>query len=428
MSELKNWITRSSIISIAAGAEFASRFGRTAILSRLLSPSEFGTSVAITVVISTAGLITDVAFDKFVIIRPDEDRVLAAAHMLSIIRGGLVALTMVLCASSVAAFFGVSQSSASFAVIAASPFVRSFSHLGIAQVQREHNYVPATLTLLVAQVIALAAVLPAVYFWRDHRAIVISLIVEALAYCIASHMLAPRPYRLQSDREVFSAALAFGVPLLVNGIGLAVFSQLDRFLVGHWFDVTTLATYAIVLNMVVVPIALVNRVFGTLGLAHISSRMKNQSVVPDDYLSLVFLWGVLGCCLRAFLGDHSGRTYSTYLRSLLRGRSDCPHACYCHGILPVGEGSAYNLARREWQNGKVIISHIIRRSRYTSRFCTYSMVAKIRDCFSVCSSWGYFVIWAVLCNYNPMARLVMDYRFGRHGGRSWYIGGDRCNL
>jgi O-antigen/teichoic acid export membrane protein len=301
VSGLKNWIARSSIISIAAVVEVASRFGRTAILSRLLTPSEFGTSVAITVVMSTAGLITDVAFDKFVMVRPDEDRALAAAHMLSIFRGGLVALTMILSASSIAAFFGVSQYSPSFALVAIAPLIRSFGHLGVAQAQREHNYVPSTLTQLFAQVAALAAVLSAAYMLRDHRAIVAGFLIESFTYCIASHILAPKAYRLQSDREVFAAALSFGIPLLVNGIGLAVFSQLDRILVGHWFDVATLATYAVILNMVIVPIALINRVFGTLGLAHISARMRDQSAVRGDYLALVYLWGVMAATYALFL-------------------------------------------------------------------------------------------------------------------------------
>jgi O-antigen/teichoic acid export membrane protein len=298
---LKVWITRGSVISIGATIEIVSRFGRTAILSRLLVPSEFGTAVAITVVIGTAGLITDVAIDKFVMVRSDEDRALAAVHMLSLIRGALIALALIVSASNISQFFGVPQFSISFALIAIVPFVRSFGHLGIVQVQRTHNYFPSMLTQLLAQVAALVATLPAAYVLRDHRAILVILVIESLVYCVASHLLARKPYRLQSDRAVFFAALSFGIPLLANGIGLALFSQLDRILIGHWFDVSTLATYAVILNMTIVPIALIHRVLGTLGLSYVSSRMKGPSVLDDDYLALVFVWGSVAAFYALFV-------------------------------------------------------------------------------------------------------------------------------
>ncbi len=254
-----------------------------------------------TVVIGTAGLISDVAIDKFVMVRSDEDRALAAVHMLSLIRGALIALALIVSASNLSQFFGVPQFSMSFALIAIVPFVRSFGHLDIVQVQRNHNYVPSMITQLLAQVAALIATLPAVYVLRDHRAILAILVIESLAYCIASHLLARKPYSLQFDRSVFFAALSFGIPLLANGIGLALFSQLDRILIGHWFDVSTLATYAVILNMTIVPIALIHRVLGTLGLAYVSSRMKGPSVLDEDSLTLVFVWGAAATCYALFV-------------------------------------------------------------------------------------------------------------------------------
>ena len=216
MSGLKIWITRGSIVSIAALIEFTSRFARSAILTRLLVPSEFGTTVAITVVVGTANLITDVAIEKFVIVRSDEDRALAAAHLFTILRGGLLALALIVSAPSAAAFFGVPQYSTSFALMALVPFIRSFAHLKIIQVQRNREYTPGTLTQVFAQSAALIAAVPAAYLLRDHRAIVVSLVTEALVYCIASHVFARAPYQLRPDRTEFYAAVSFGIPLLIN--------------------------------------------------------------------------------------------------------------------------------------------------------------------------------------------------------------------
>ena len=181
------------------------------------------------------------------------------------------------------------------------PFIRSFAHLKIVQVQRNHEYTPGTLTQLFAQIAALIAALLAAYMLRDHRAIVASFITEALFYCIASHVFARAPYRLRPDRAEFYACLSFGAPLLINGTGLALYSQLDRMLIGHWLGVSALATYTVILNMALVPIALIHRVFGTIGLSYISSRTMDKSVLPDDYLLLVFLWGAIATAYALFI-------------------------------------------------------------------------------------------------------------------------------
>jgi O-antigen/teichoic acid export membrane protein len=301
LSGLKTWIARGSLISLASAVEFSSRFIRTAILSRLLIPSEFGTSVAITVVMGTAALVTDIAIDKFVMVRSAEARALAAAHLLSIVRGGLLAFVLFVSAPYAAVFFGVPEASASFALVALIVFIRSFEHFRITQVQRNHDYAPKTIAHLFSHLMALGVAMPAAYILRDHRAIIVSLFAEAISYCLATHVLARVPYSIRPDRAEFYACASFGIPLLLNGIGLALYSQLDRLIVGHWFGVSTLATYAVILNMAVVPITLIHRTVGTMGLTYISSRMKNDAVVPDDCVALVFLWGVLATAYALFL-------------------------------------------------------------------------------------------------------------------------------
>ena len=187
MSGLKTWIARGSLISLASAVEFSSRFVRTAILSRLLIPSEFGTAVAITVVMGTAALITDIAIDKFVMVRSAEARALAAAHLLSIVRGVLLAIALILSAPYAAAFFGVPEASTSFALVAFITLIRSFEHFRITQVQRNHDYAPRTIAQLISQIMAVVVALPAAYILHDHRAIVVSFFAEAIFYCLATH-------------------------------------------------------------------------------------------------------------------------------------------------------------------------------------------------------------------------------------------------
>ncbi len=257
--------------------------------------------MAITVVMGTAALVTDIAIDKFVMVRSAEARALAAAHLLSVVRGGLLAFVLFVSAPYAAVFFGVPEASASFALVALIVFIRSFEHFRITQVQRNHDYAPKTIAHLVSHLTALGVALPAAYILRDHRAIIVSLFAEAISYCLATHVLARVPYSIRPDRAEFYACAFFGIPLLLNGIGLALYSQLDRLIIGHWFGVSTLATYAVILNMAVVPITLIHRTVGTMGLTYISSRMRNNAVLVDDFLALVFLWGTIATAYTLFV-------------------------------------------------------------------------------------------------------------------------------
>jgi O-antigen/teichoic acid export membrane protein len=294
--KIKLWIARSSIVSIAPSVDFGSRFARTVILSRLLARDEFGVAVAITVMLGIASLVTDVAIDKFAIIEADGSgkEALAAAHLLSLIRGAVLALVLVASAPATAALLGAPQFGGSFALAALVPFIGSFAHLGIKQVQRDYDYAPETWSILFSNLTAICALLIAVLIFRDHRAIVISFLVEAASYVFASHLLARTRYRLKASRKLIGKALAFGIPLMFNGIGLALMAQFDRALVGHWFGVDMLAKYSVLLSIAVVPISLVLRVFGTMSLSFILSTMSKGFLTSDQYGSLVFLFAVLG--------------------------------------------------------------------------------------------------------------------------------------
>jgi O-antigen/teichoic acid export membrane protein len=303
LSKIKLWIVRSSIISVAPAVDFGSRFARTVILSRLLDRDEFGISVAITVMLGTAALVTDVALDKFTVIQADENgqNALSAGHLLSVIRGVLISLILVAGAPAIAELFGVRQFWRSFAVAALVPLIGSFAHLGIKQVQRHYDYVPETWSIVISNLTAVCALPVAILIVGDHRAIVASFLIEVCCYVFASHLLARTRYSLSASREMVRKALLFGIPLMLNGIGLAIITQFDRALVGNWFGVDMLAKYSVLLSVSVVPISLVLRVFGALSLSFILAKSSKGLLVTDRYNTLIFLFGALAVLYSLFV-------------------------------------------------------------------------------------------------------------------------------
>ena len=130
---------------------------------------------------------------------------------------------------------------------------------------------------------------------HDHRAIIAGFVAESLAYVILSQMLSRGRFHLRTDRATLRAALSFGLPLTINGIALATISQLDRVIVGHWFGVVVLGTYAVLLNVAVVPVSFLLVVFQKLGFSYLLSDNPDpkSAVNADNYYLLTFVYSVL---------------------------------------------------------------------------------------------------------------------------------------
>jgi O-antigen/teichoic acid export membrane protein len=304
-SRLKIWTGRISLAAIAPFVIFAARFGRTVILSRLLAPSEFGITVAITIVITTAELATDVGLEKFVLLKSatDAPRALEAAHALQIIRGLLLAVATAAAAGPAVTFFGVPQAIASFEIAALVPLVRSLGHLRIKQVQRDYNYRPEALAVTASNISGLAvAALGAATILPDHRVIILAFLADATIYAAASHILADAPMRVIPDRETLRQSLAYGLPLMLNGAALALITQADRMVVGRFFGMDILGVYAVVLGLAMVPASLLLETAGGLGMSMLARSQAAPKRYLETYLWLAWFFAFLAVGYAAFIG------------------------------------------------------------------------------------------------------------------------------
>jgi O-antigen/teichoic acid export membrane protein len=292
VTPLRVWAQRVFVGGLAPIIVYGSRFAGNIILSRLLAPDEFGTAIAISVVLGLGGLATDVALDRFVIINGSM-RALATAHMLAIANSLLLAGALVVTAPVAAGLFGVANFAGSFALAAGLSAVGGFAHLGIKQIQRNYDYGPDSIAQVVANLAGISALFLAATALRNHLAIVVSLAVQSGLYVILSHVLARTPYRVRYDQPTLRQALSFGLPLTLNGVGLAIMSQLDRVLVGYWFGVKGLALYAVIFSMSLVPTYLIVSVFSSPGLSFLLSGDQTPSDRSERYRLLLGFYTIL---------------------------------------------------------------------------------------------------------------------------------------
>jgi O-antigen/teichoic acid export membrane protein len=260
-------------------------------LSHLLAPGEFGTAVAITVVIGLGSLVTDVALDRFVMLN-NSAQALSTAHAISVVRGVLVALALAAAAPALAALFGVPNASESFAIAGCLSAIGGLAHLRIKQVLVNYDYSAEAIAQFAANIAAVLVLFPTANTLQDHRAIIISYAAEIGIYVILSHFLARTTYQMRPELPLCRNALSFGLPLMFNGIGLAVIYQFDRTLVGYWFGVKELASYAVILSVSVVPANLILAIFQNMGLSYLLSG-NDLPIRPERYQLLIGFYALL---------------------------------------------------------------------------------------------------------------------------------------
>lgn len=292
---LRLWAGRLFFTAAGTGSELVLRFVRTVILSHLLAPAEFGVAMAITLVLYASELVADIGLDRFILIKPPGDgRALATLHMLQIGRSAILAVGIVLIAYPMARLFGVPQYTPSFMLAAGVTFIRGFYHLGIKQAQRDYNYRPEAITIAVSQAVSLVATVMAGYTHHDHSAILVAFGVEASVRVIMTHWLAPSPFLARIDPVIGREALAYGLPLIANGITLAIMSQADRMLVGYYFGVEVLADYAVILNIAVVPLASLYRIVSSIALAMLARDCDVFRRLEASYLLVAWGFALVG--------------------------------------------------------------------------------------------------------------------------------------
>ena len=296
-SRLKRWTARISVSTAGTGAELVLRFVRTVILSRLLIPAEFGVGVAITALIFTSELVSDIGVERFVMTKKEyeDNRVLSTAHLLQLGRGLIMALCVAAASGPLTRLLGIPEYQNSFVLVALIIVIRSLYHLGVKQLQRNFNYRPEAIAIVTAQIVALVMAVAAGYVLRDHRAILVVFGVEAVVLASMTHWLSPMPYRVRFDRDTCQAALSFGLPLIVSGISLAAASQADRFLVGHFLGVKTLALYGAVLTVATVPIASIYRIVASISLPLLIRDREDTKKLEATYRLLTWFCVLVGC-------------------------------------------------------------------------------------------------------------------------------------
>ncbi|MBK7405916.1 MAG: oligosaccharide flippase family protein [Phycisphaerales bacterium] len=258
---------------------------RNFLVARLILPEQFGIAAALAMSVSLVEMLSDLGAGRFLTRAHDEDGEswLAIAHGISIIRGCVGGLLLVMLAGPIAALMKMPEATWAFRMVGLVPAMRGLTHNQIWLAQRELRFKAFVSTQAAPQILTLLAAYPLAKLLPDFRALLWLLMANAALAVVLSHVAARKPYRLAYDRERFRQLLAFGMPLLGDGILMFVVLHGERIVIANTYGKTLLGAYSAAFLLAWTPSAILGRVGLGLGVPQLASLRANREARDRQY-------------------------------------------------------------------------------------------------------------------------------------------------
>ncbi|MFH1971049.1 MAG: lipopolysaccharide biosynthesis protein [Patescibacteria group bacterium] len=237
-------------------------FVRLAILARLLTPGEFGLFGIATLVLAFLEIITETGINVFFI--QDEgklDEYLDTAYVISIIRGILISLLIIIITPLIARFFNAEGSKPLLYFIALIPFIRGFINPSSVKFQKELEFNKEfyfRTGIFFAD--SLVAIIAAIYL-RSASSLVWGMIAGVIVEVLVSQLfIKPQPkiiFNFKKLKKVFDR----GKWVTASSFLQYLFANTDSSVIGRIMNSTYLGYYQMAYKISTLPITEISNVF-----------------------------------------------------------------------------------------------------------------------------------------------------------------------
>ncbi|PIT89418.1 MAG: hypothetical protein COU27_00400 [Candidatus Levybacteria bacterium CG10_big_fil_rev_8_21_14_0_10_36_7] len=238
-------------------------FGRTAITARLLTPSQFGLFGIVALVFALLETITETSINIFLIQEKDGvDKFINTAWVVSIIRGIIIAVFIVLLASPVSAFFNSPEVYSLMLLMAIAPLIRGFINPSVAKFIKELKYNREFYYRSSIFLVESAATIIFASYYQSATGLVLGLILGA-TFEVAISFLFVRPTPIFSfELDLFKNVFQRGKWLTATGIFNYLYHNLDNIVIGKFLGSSPLGLYQMAYKISYLPISEISDVFG----------------------------------------------------------------------------------------------------------------------------------------------------------------------
>ncbi len=312
---------------------------RNMLLARLLSVEQFGIAATFTILLTLVDATQNAGVSRMIVQAKDaeEKGFQDTLHMVSVALGGISAIIIAAVAWPYALGMGTPALVWAYLLIALIPLMRGLGHLDSFRFQRQHRFGPAVVRQLVPQLVSTLAIWPLFLWLGDFRVILGSIFIAQIMAVAMSHIGTERRYGLGFDRAVITRAMAFGWPLMLNGMLLFLVLNGDRMIVTNQFGHYVLGGFSAAFMLTLMPTMLVSNSMQSLLLPRMAQVQDDPVALRKIYdatISALMLLMVLFVAGTALLG--------TPVLTLLFGHKYEPAGVY---LLPLAVMQAIRVAR-----------------------------------------------------------------------------------
>ncbi|MER2264451.1 oligosaccharide flippase family protein [Methylobacterium oxalidis] len=310
-------------------SEAALPLARNIVLAHILSPDQFGLAFSLAIVVALAELLAEFGIYEFTITKTLDSLVknpVYTLQSLALARAILIGAGLVLIGPFVATLLHAESHAGVYQMLSLIVLVRGLENLSVKQAIARFEYVREATVVIASQCVAAAVTITVAIATGSFQCMFWGLLASAATVAILSNLLAPRPLRWRWDKPVVQSAMAFGRPLVLNGVALSA-SSADRLAIGSLMSPAQLAHYNVVLGTALVPrwiiVRFMNLMFMPLLAASASRPQSERNLQAVWFLCLTLTAFFYALFLASFgdvlLGFAFGSQYmpSRYLMSLV---------------------------------------------------------------------------------------------------------------
>ena len=250
----------SILIGTTAGINLL-RIVNTMVLSRLLSPGDFGLIGIVLSIFFVINMITDAGFQAFIVrhARGSEPAFLDAVWSIHLARAAANATITVVLSLPIAYMLGKPAIAPLLAIASLTLAIDGCASLSLLSALREHMVRRLSIVDLAIAVVQLVAGLSAAWALRSVWALVLAMFVSSLTRVAASYLLFPNAHRtLTYDRVIAKEIWQFSRVISASSIITLVISQFDKLILARMLPLQQFGVYTIASNLASAPTALVH--------------------------------------------------------------------------------------------------------------------------------------------------------------------------
>ena len=257
----------------------------TAILARLLTPSDFGLIAMVAVFSAFVGIFSDFGLSSALIQRKEiNNELLSSVFWIGVLLGVLLTLSFAICAPLIAAFYSEPQLIPIIVVLSTTFFIGSLGNTQIALLTKNMNFkalaIISVCAVAVSGTVAVLLAFSGYGVWSlVWNAIVAACVTVPLSWMYSRWV--PRVFlALQQVRQVIS----FGANLTGFSFVNYFARNLDNLLIGKFLGPSPLGLYNLTYNLLLFPLNNISYVIGNVMFPALSIIQHDKQMVRDVYI------------------------------------------------------------------------------------------------------------------------------------------------